>query len=45
MHLGCTRARATHRGFGEAAMIEMSVRAVKRAGEDRLVAVLERGIR
>jgi bifunctional DNase/RNase len=26
----------------EAAMIEMSVRAVKRAGEDRLVAVLER---
>jgi bifunctional DNase/RNase len=28
---------------GRAAMIEMSVRAVKRAGEDRLVAVLERG--
>jgi len=36
------RIAPSDRSFGEAAVIEMSVRAVKRAGEDRLVAVLER---
>jgi bifunctional DNase/RNase len=37
------RSRCCDPAAGMAAMIEMSIRAVKRAGEDRLVAVLERG--
>jgi bifunctional DNase/RNase len=43
MHTGCTRLVPDVTATGRSAMIEMSVRAVKRAGEDRLVAVLERG--
>lgn len=43
MHSDCTPAAPHLVATGGCAMIEMSVRAVKRAGEDRLVAVLERG--
>ena len=43
MHTGCTGFAPAIVATGECAVIEMSVRAVKRAGEDRLVAVLERG--
>ena len=43
MRPGCTRLPPDTVAFGGPSMIEMSVRAVKRAGEDRLVAVLERG--
>ena len=39
----CTGSMLDPVAAGRPAMIEMSVRAVKRAGEDRLVAVLERG--
>jgi bifunctional DNase/RNase len=42
MHRGCTRFSTAIGAAGRPAVIEMSVRAVKRAGEDRLVAVLER---
>lgn len=41
--MGCTPFVPAIAATGWCAMIEMSVRAVKRAGEDRLVAVLERG--
>jgi bifunctional DNase/RNase len=40
--VGCTRLPTGTGVSGGPSMIEMSVRAVKRAGEDRLVAVLER---
>ena len=43
MHRRCTRFPPEIAATGGSAVIEMSVRAVKRAGEDRLVAVLERG--
>ena len=43
MHAGCTGFAPGFLATGRCAVIEMSVRAVKRAGEDRLVAVLERG--
>jgi bifunctional DNase/RNase len=43
VHTDCTRCASDFAATGGCVVIEMSVRAVKRAGEDRLVAVLERG--